>query len=59
MTKQIIKKLKRFGADTKGVTMLEYGFIAAVIFAVCAVTVTSIGTNLETKFTNVLTALTK
>lgn len=39
--------------DRRGVTMLEYGLIAALIAAVCVGAVTTLGTNLFTEFTNV------
>jgi pilus assembly protein Flp/PilA len=43
--------------DRRGVTAMEYGLIAALIAVVIITTVTSIGTQLNTKFTAVLTAL--
>ncbi len=43
----------RFGDDKRGVTMLEYGLIAALIAAVCVGAVTTLGTDLNTSFTNV------
>ncbi len=39
--------------DRRGVTMLEYGLIAALIAAVCVGAVTTLGTNISTAFTNV------
>ena len=39
--------------DRRGVTMLEYGLIAALIAAVCVGAVTTLGTNLLTEFTTV------
>ena len=43
--------------DKRGVTAMEYGLIAALIAVVIVGTVGSIGTNLNTKFTAILTAL--
>lgn len=39
--------------DRKGVTALEYGVLAAGIIAVIAAVVFTIGSNLNTMFTNV------
>ncbi len=38
--------------DTRAVTALEYGLIAAVIAAVMVVGATTLGTNLSAKFTS-------
>ena len=43
----------RLGSDRKGVTMLEYGLLAALIAGVCVTAVTAIGTNINTKFTEI------
>ncbi len=59
MAQFIAKKIKSFNADKKGVTMLEYGLIAALIAVVCIGIVTSIGTDLKATFTTVDTALQK
>ncbi len=40
-------------SDRRGVTMLEYGLIAALIAAVCVGAVTTLGTNVSTTFTSV------
>ncbi|MGO9547796.1 MAG: Flp family type IVb pilin [Rhodomicrobium sp.] len=53
------KKIKTFNADKKGVTMLEYGLIAALIAVACITAVTAIGTNITAEFGKVNTALTK
>jgi pilus assembly protein Flp/PilA len=39
--------------DRRGVTMLEYGLIAALIAAVCVGAVTTMGTNLSAMLTAV------
>jgi pilus assembly protein Flp/PilA len=39
--------------DKRAVTMLEYGLIAALIAAVCVGAVTTLGTNINTKFNTV------
>lgn len=43
----------QFGDDKRGVTMLEYGLIAALIAAVCVGAVTTLGGNLNTQFGNI------
>lgn len=53
----MLKILKALLADESGVTMIEYGLIAALV-AVAAVTVlTTLGTDLTTLFTKVGTDL--
>jgi pilus assembly protein Flp/PilA len=47
----------RFIADENGATAIEYGLIAALIAVVVIGTLTTIGTNLDTKFGAVATAL--
>ena len=47
----------RFVRDESGATAIEYGLIAALISVVIITVLTSIGTNLNTKFTSVASAL--
>jgi pilus assembly protein Flp/PilA len=47
----------RFAKDESGATAIEYGLIAALISVVCITVWTSLGTNLNTKFGSVKTAL--
>ena len=49
--------LLRFVKDDAGVTAIEYGLIAGLIAVVIITAVTTIGTNLTTKFNAVATAL--
>ena len=42
--------IKRFLKDEEGVTMVEYGLIAALIAIVCIVFITNVGTNLNITF---------
>ncbi len=49
--------LNRFIADENGATAIEYGLIAALIAVVVIGTLTTVGTNLDTKFGAVATAL--
>jgi len=43
--------------DKRGVTAMEYGLIAALIAVAIISTVTTVGTNLKTTFTNISDAL--
>lgn len=52
------KKVQAFLADEQGATAVEYGMMVALIAAIIVTTVASIGTNLNTAFGTVLTALT-
>jgi pilus assembly protein Flp/PilA len=51
------KVLGRFLADETGATAIEYGLIAAGISVAIIVTVASLGTNLNTTFSSVATAI--
>ena len=39
--------IKRFLKDEEGVTMVEYGLLAALISVVCIIAITGIGVNLN------------
>ena len=49
--------LKRFFKDESGVTMIEYGLIAALVGIACVVVLTTLGGDLQTLFGNVSTAV--
>jgi pilus assembly protein Flp/PilA len=49
--------LKRFFKDEGGVTMIEYGLIAALVGVACVVVLTTLGGDLQTLFGNVSTAV--
>jgi Flp pilus assembly pilin Flp len=49
--------LRRFGADERGATAIEYALIAACIGAVIASTVWALGDDLKTNFYNKLAAM--
>jgi pilus assembly protein Flp/PilA len=53
----LIQGIKRFVREDEGVTMVEYGLIAALIAVVCIGAVQIIGTNLNTTFGTIGTAL--
>ncbi len=54
----MITFLKRLVTEEDGATMVEYGLMVALIAAVCIAAVTTLGTNINTKFTAVNTAIT-
>jgi pilus assembly protein Flp/PilA len=49
--------LRRFYKDQSGATAIEYGLIAAGISVAIIATVAALGTNLNTTFSSVSTAL--
>lgn len=49
---------KRFFRDESGVTAVEYGLIAALIAVVIITAVTTVGTQLNTTFSKIGSALT-
>jgi pilus assembly protein Flp/PilA len=53
----MIASLKKFVTDESGATAIEYGLIAALISVVIIGALTTVGTNLNAKFTAVATAL--
>lgn len=53
-----MNQITRFLRDEDGVTAIEYGLIAALIAVVIIASVQLVGTNLQTVFTTVSTALT-
>jgi pilus assembly protein Flp/PilA len=60
----VFARFGRFGGvmlslaeDKHGVTMLEYGLIAALIAAVCVGAVTTLGTDLSTALINIASSI--
>jgi pilus assembly protein Flp/PilA len=51
------KLFARFVKDQSGATAIEYGLIAALISVVCITVLTTVGSNLNAKFTSVSNAL--
>ena len=47
----------KFVKNESGATAIEYGLIAALISVVCITAWTTIGTNMNTKFTTIGTSL--
>ncbi len=54
---EYLKAWLELKTDRRGVTMLEYGLIAALIAAVCVGAVTTLGSNISTTFTGVGTSI--
>ena len=48
---------KRFAKDESGATAIEYGLIASLIAVAIIVGARAVGTNLNSKFTNIAGAL--
>ncbi len=53
----MLKFAHRFMKDESGATAIEYGLIAALISVVIITALTTIGTNMNTKFQTIGTAL--
>jgi pilus assembly protein Flp/PilA len=53
----MIRFVSRFIQDERGATAIEYGLIVALISVVIITAVSTIGTNLNTKFTRISTSL--
>jgi len=51
------KLISRFVRDESGATAIEYGLIAALISVVIITALTTVGSNLNVKFTSVATSL--
>ncbi len=55
----VIRRAKLLCSGTKGVTMLEYGLIAALIAVVAVAALTSLGTNISTQLNSIATTIGK
>ena len=55
--KGLMMGIQRFVREEEGVTMVEYGLIAALIAIVCIVAITKVGTNLNLVFTEICNKL--
>jgi pilus assembly protein Flp/PilA len=54
---ELLKTWLELKTDRRAVTMLEYGLIAALIAAVCVGAVTTLGTDISTKFNAIATSI--
>jgi pilus assembly protein Flp/PilA len=59
MARLIARKFRAFKVDQNGVTMLEYGILAALIAVVCIATIQTLGTDINTALNTVVTTLAK
>lgn len=55
--KQIASSVRSFLHDEEGATMVEYGIMIALIAAVCVAIITTLGTQIQTAFTNTSNAI--
>lgn len=55
--KRLALGINRLLKQEEGVTMVEYGLIAALIAIVCIVAITGLGTNLNTAFVTICNAI--
>ena len=55
--KNFSQSFKTFWADEEGATAIEYGLLASLIAGVIVVAVTTLGTTLQTIFTNIKDAI--
>jgi len=49
--------LKKLAASRKGATAIEYGLIAALVAVVTIAGLTTLGSNLNTKYNNIATSV--
>jgi len=49
--------LKKLAASRKGATAIEYGLIAALVAVVTIAGLTTLGTNLNTKYNNIASSV--
>ena len=52
-----MEKLRNFFEEESGATAVEYGLLLALIAVVIITAVTTLGTNLKTKFNSVATSI--
>ena len=57
MSRFVLNKAKTFKKNEKGVTMLEYGLIAALVAVVAITGLTTLGSNLNLKFGAIATKI--
>ena len=55
--KAVAVGIKRFLKDEEGVTMVEYGLLAALIAVVCIVAIRTVGVNLDLIFDRIALCL--
>ena len=55
---KFIARVRNFGSQEDGATMVEYGLMVALIAVVCLVAVTALGVNVSGIFTVIAAAVT-
>jgi len=53
----MVRLIRDFGADQRGLSLIEYGLIAAVVAATLVAALANIGTTLKTFYTTISTTL--
>jgi pilus assembly protein Flp/PilA len=51
------RMIRKFLKDESGVTLIEYGLIAALVGLACVVALTTLGGDLQTSFGNISSSL--
>jgi pilus assembly protein Flp/PilA len=54
---QFISRIRNFGNQEDGATMVEYGLMVALIAVVCLVAVTALGVNVAAIFQQIATSV--
>jgi len=54
---RFLSQVKKFVKADQGATMVEYGLMVALIAVVCIAAVTTLGTNLSSKFSSAATSV--
>lgn len=55
--KQFISRIRNFGNEEDGATMVEYGLMVALIAVVCLVAVTALGVNVAAIFQQIANSI--
>jgi pilus assembly protein Flp/PilA len=53
----MVRLIRDFGADQRGLSLIEYGLIAALVAATLVAALANIGTTLKTFYTTISTTL--
>ncbi len=53
----IIRKIRLFRKDERGVTMIEYALLATLVSIAAITALTTLGTDIAAKFTNIATTI--
>lgn len=53
----MLRLIREFGADQRGLSLIEYGLIAALVAVTLVTTLTNLGVTLKTFYTSISTTL--